>query len=413
MPIRSLLLALVLVSTAGCATYQGKVFQARQLLQAGNPTQAAEMLKPLALEEGKDQLVYLFDYATALQESGQLKESNDAFLLADKLTEWKDYHSISKQATSLLFAEEMTQYKGDDYEKVLINAMLALNFLELKDYDSALVETRRINEKIDYFRREGKKSYSRSVFAVYLGALIWEHNRDWDDAYIAFSDAYKIDPTIPYLKEDLVLAARRAHRSDAAKKWQTEFGVSPPQPKNNYGELVLIYLQGWGPRKYPRPDSPRFPYLRPVYSYTQQAKLLAKPTNNNGKGAYEEHSQVIYDIEHVAIRTLEDDYAALVAKRMAGIVAKEVAAHQLRQNDQALGDIAAIIMHASDRADLRQWSTLPQTFQVAKIKLPAGKYSVEVQGLGTRQKPTGEAMAPTEVSILPKRKAFVLWRSFR
>ena len=33
-------------------------------------------------------------------------------------------------------------------------------------------------------------------------------------------------------------------------------------------------------------------------------------------------------------------------------------------------------MNAADQADLRQWTSLPATFQVARLRLPAGKYTV-------------------------------------
>ncbi|MEQ1665057.1 MAG: hypothetical protein ABL927_06735, partial [Bdellovibrionales bacterium] len=181
--------------SAGCATYQAKVDEARSNLQNQNYNAALKILEPLSKESGKDQLVYLFDYATALQSAGDYKASNDQFISADRLADLTDYFSISKFGSSLLLNEEMTQYKGDDYEKLLISVMSALNFLMLSDYENAQVQIRRLNEKLEYFRLEQKKEFDQNTAAMYLAAMIWEAARDWDSAYIYYEKVYNKDPS--------------------------------------------------------------------------------------------------------------------------------------------------------------------------------------------------------------------------
>ena len=123
----------------GCATYQGKVSEARRHLEAGHPMLAVQKLEPLAALEGKDQLIYLLDYATAMQVAGDYKGSSKALIQADRLAESKDYISVTKQAASLVLSQEMVQYGGEDFEKLLINAMNAINFALMGDLDSARV----------------------------------------------------------------------------------------------------------------------------------------------------------------------------------------------------------------------------------------------------------------------------------
>jgi hypothetical protein len=84
-------------------------------------------------------------------------------LKADRLSEQVDYQSVSRIAGSLALNEEMVQYKGDTFEKFFINAYLAMNFLALGDFDSALVEARRINQKYLKFRAEEAKSFQQKV----------------------------------------------------------------------------------------------------------------------------------------------------------------------------------------------------------------------------------------------------------
>ena len=144
---------------ASCATYQDKVKESRSELKDGQIQAALDHLKPLADQDSRDQLVYLMDYGTALQIAGRYKESIDVLLKADKLVELNDYHSISNTAMATLGSETMEQYKGDSYEKILINAMLAMNYIMLGQFDDAAVEARRVNEKINKFRLDGRKNY--------------------------------------------------------------------------------------------------------------------------------------------------------------------------------------------------------------------------------------------------------------
>ena len=408
-----LLAALLATFLSGCATYQNKVGDARKLLGEHKAAEAAKDLKPLAETDSRDQLVYVLDYATALQQAGNYKESAEEFARAQKIADIQDYHSISKITESLVLSEEFKQYKGDDYEKVLINAINAINYLDMGSLDDAQVEVRRLNEMLYRFRTEAKKNYNQNPYAYYLSAMIWEANGKWDDAYIDYKNAYGLVPDYKPLHEDLIRLAMKAQRSDELAKWQGQFPevkIKKEWRDPAMGELVLIYQQGWGPRKLPRPGARRFPELFPVATATQRAYLKV---DDGPGGAYAEPAYEIFSVQKVAIKTLEDDYAALVAMRAAGLATKAVIADQIAQHNQLLGLASFIAMNAADRADLRQWSTLPQTFQIARLPMKAGKYHVHVEGQTISWTPTGESMPGREIVIRPGQKVFIDWRSFR
>ncbi|HEY1078779.1 MAG TPA: hypothetical protein VGE46_01730 [Bdellovibrio sp.] len=396
------------LSLLGCATYQHKVTDARDALARRDFDTALKNLKPLALQANGDQLVYLLDYGVALQLAGQYKESNDILLQADRLSEQIDYHSVSRIAGSLALNEEMVQYKGDTFEKIFINAYLAMNFLEMGKLDDALVEARRINEKFLKYRADEKKAFELNSFSKYLSAVIWEASRSYDDAYIAYNEAYKIDPTISTIHEDLIRSAKLARRMDSYQAWKKQFPEVKEDPAwydKNRGELIVIYQQGWGPRKAPGPGEYRFPTLIPVYSETQQARL-----NISSKSYL---SREVYDVQKAAIETLRDDQGILVAKRVAGLATKAVLSDQLRQKNELLGSLAWIAMNVADRADVRQWSTLPQTIQIIRVPLAAGKYSAIVEGLNMSAAPTGEVSDERTIEIKPGQKKFIVWRSLK
>ena len=397
---------------AGCATYQSKVAAPRQLLKEGRVSEALPQFEKLASKASDDQLVYLLEYGTALQMAGQYKESNVIFTKADKLADLNDFHSVSNIAAATLGSETMIQYKGESYEKVLINAMMAINYLMLGQPDEALVEARRLNEKLTAMKLDGRKPYELNPFAKYLSGLIWESEHKYDDAYISFNEAYKLDGTNPFLPADLIRASKNARREDTYRTWKKEFpqiqeDVSWYDPKK--GELVILVQQGWGPEKHMTPGSHRFPALYPVYSQTQAIKAEVEIKGSDPVSAI---SQKVYDVQDVAIQTLKDDYGALIARRVGGIAAKAVVSDQIRQKNELLGVIAWVAMNVADQADLRQWSSLPQSIQMIRLKLNPGEYKLRLQGLNSTGSPTADQIE-AQVKIQVGRKTFFNFRTLR
>lgn len=378
-----LLLCFFFLFLVACATYQGKVDHARSLLEDGRFSEALSQLKKLADEPSKDQLIYLLDYATALQVSGDYKESNKYFLIADKFADIQDYTSLSLETGSLLTSEEMVQYKGEDYEVVLINAMAAINYLNLGDLENAMVEVRRLNEKLRRFRLEAKRNFTDNPLALYLSAIIYEANQNWDDAAIAYEQVYAVNPDYPPLREDLIRSNLRARRFDAVKKWKLMFPDVVEKPEwtdRTRGEVIVIYQQGWGPRKGFRRDNMRYPAMYPIWSVrTNDAPELFQLKNKiESAPILFSGNEVLFNVDQVAVQSLEDQYAALVARRLGGVIAKEIVAERIRRENQLLGDLALIAMYAADRADLRQWSTLPKNFIIYRANIPAGDYKIRL-----------------------------------
>lgn len=404
-----------------CASYLSQSESTKSLLRQGQTTQALNNLKTHAAEPGRDQLVYLLDYAMLLQMTGQYKESTTIFQKADILTEQNDYHSVSNIVGSTLGSEEMIQYKGESFEKFLINSMNAINYLMLGDYDAALVECRRINNKISAFKMEGRDPYELSAFARYLSAIIWESQKKYDDAYIEYEGAYALDKSIATIKSDLIRTAKLAQREDKLVKWKEEFlqdktALSAANIDKSKGEVVVLFQQGFGAKKIPRSDEPRFPTLQAEYLKTTVG-LVSVYDSRDVSGVSTVvpavKTQTVYDIDQMAMITLNKDYNSLVLRRIGGIVAKAVVSEQIRQKNDVLGNVAWIAMNLADRADLRQWSTLPARIQVARLFLKPGKYQIKIQGLDSYDQPTADAMPSQTIEVKSGKKVFVNYRSLR
>jgi hypothetical protein len=220
-----------------------------------------------------------------------------------------------------------------------------------------------------------------------------------------------LDSSNPFIRSDLIRAAKNARRDEAYKKWKAEFSEIAEDPSwydRGHGELVIIFQQGWGPEKQMAPGQYRFPKLYRVPSVTQTLKVIV----SSDEGSKEQITQGIYDVAQAAITTLNDDYGALVARRTGALVSKAVMADQIRQKNQLLGSLAWIAMNVSDQADLRQWSSLPSLIQLAKFRMKPGIYKLKLNGLDNSGNPTAD-QTEVEIKIIAGRKTFYNFRALR
>jgi hypothetical protein len=392
---------------SSCATHQSRLAPIRSNLLLGQCEAAIKNLDDLTSKDDSDRLLYLMEYGSALQICKDYQKSNRIFLEADKLSEQIDYVSVSRVVGATLLNEEMIQYKGDIFEKLFINASAALNYLELQQYDEAMVEVRRINEKYNKFSAEEKTSYELNSFAQYLAGLIYENSGKYDDACISYKSAYKLDTSYRNVALDMLTACLRAKRGQEFEDLSKELSLTNEElafvKRKTKNEKIILYLQGLGPQKAARPENHLYPYFLPVQSLTKEIMINY---SDEAEKPNSKVSKTVYSVEKAAVNTLEADYNALTGRRLAARVAKEVVADQIRQKDKALGNLALIVMVASERADLRNWSLLPQTVQV--IRFNAAKMSkVKVVGLNQFDAES-ESFEDLDLSLKPSKKIYLV-----
>ncbi|MEO5667490.1 MAG: hypothetical protein ABIR96_05485, partial [Bdellovibrionota bacterium] len=132
-----------LVVLSGCASdrYWGAdghgAFQRRDWGAAASAF-AHEGAKP-----GTNQVLFKLDEATSLFNDHKYTDAIPLFLQAEDLTEIKDYTSIGEEVGVLATGQSVRGYKGEDFEKVLINVYLALSYAAVGNVDEAQVECRK------------------------------------------------------------------------------------------------------------------------------------------------------------------------------------------------------------------------------------------------------------------------------
>ncbi len=390
-----------------CASYQNSVSKARDLLEEGKYTEAAENLSSRVAQEDGDKLAYLLEYATALHMAGQYKESNAAFESADKMCDLNDYTSVSREAGAMIVKEGMTQYKAETFEYLMINVYQALNYLLLGDYDNAQVKARKLNEKITAIELGKETKKRQTSFAAYLAAMLWESEGDWDNAHILYAKAYALDPTVEPYKKALLVSSKLAQREDLfagyKKQWPAEAAAINWKTLRTQGEFVFLFQQGWIPRKQQQRGNRQLPELVSV-----PAKIRSVHTQIAGQN-YD--SAVVYDLDGIAKKTLADDMAKLVARAVARqasrVAVRASSAHNNENAALAVASLASLVFEVMDVADLRQWSTLPASFQLIRIPLAPGSYKIRI---ASGSDP--EAIWEGDVKIVKGRKFIQTARAF-
>ena len=372
-PRRLLLLpALAFFLLSSCAGYTRSTRAGLEAFERRD-FEAAEKVYEEADEDGKDQLVYLLDRATVRYSAGRYEDSIKDLKLADRLSEIKDYTAIGTEIASVAVNDKIKQYKGEEFEHVLISVYLALNFAALGREEEAVVACRQVNRKLELLREEGKRHYSLNAFAQYLAGLMFEKEGNWNNAYIDYKKTAELAPDFSRIKLDVVRGALRTENGSELHKWKRTMGVTEEDVKEarqelkSSGSVVLLYQNGMAPEKVSSPSWYEIPEYRPRHNPWRAARLYL-----DGKEVG--RTELLYDVEKVAIQNLKEKYAGLIAKRVAGVVAREVIGDQLDRKAEGLGTILKIAMYAASQPDLRSWLTLPRDFQVARVTAAPGKY---------------------------------------
>ena len=140
---------------------------------------------------GKNRLLYYLDRGMLLHVDGQYVDSNIAFETAKRIGEDLYTQSLSDSGLSLLSNDYALDYAGEDFERTLIHLFSALNYQQLGDRESALVEVRQVG---DYLRKlevdhSNSRVYKDDAFARYLSAMFYEARGELDSAFVDYKKA--------------------------------------------------------------------------------------------------------------------------------------------------------------------------------------------------------------------------------
>lgn len=446
-----------------CArNYREIIEPAENKFYEGRSAQALKTLKALAGEKGKDRLLYLMEYGTLLNAAGDYAASAAVLREAARLAETQPI-SITKEIEAILSSEGATNYRGEDFERVLIHLYLTCNYLMLGNYEAARVEARAINDEYQRIKATpDREGYRENLMARYLAAIAHEITgdaaNDDDDrefAYIEYKRIHELDPDLPLVKVDLLRMAKKLRYNDDYGNWVRLFGPLDRGIPADAGELIVLHQAGrtaikrsQGPLMESREMHAALVLaigaIRLEAGVTAAAVLATLNTAENPfpvlvrRPCGIEYCDVILpdrtertleleDINASAKRNLDYNYRRLKDRLIRSIVVKAatslavgVAAREITKGaggDNSLSAIIGLIaglgtgaaLFSQMQPDLRCWHTLPASLQMTRLFLKPGKYTLTLVFTDNNNTPKGKKQI--DVELKSGEKVFINQRS--
>ncbi len=249
---------------AGCGPSVNRYLLIESSLRAHDPKGADAIVQQAEKEYGeKSRVLYGMDRGMTLQLAGDYQQSNAVLEQAEEELDRLYTRKIRTESLAFMTNDTALFYEGDSYEQVLINVLKALNYAVLGEWQDALVEARRIDQRLNVLsdRTQEKNAYRDDGFARYLSGILYESTGDVNNAFIAYRKAYEtFDATRAWshtavpsqLREDLLRTAEALHFTQELAEYQQLFPDSrweTSQALQQLAQVVVISYNGRAPRK--------------------------------------------------------------------------------------------------------------------------------------------------------------------
>ena len=434
MQITSAILIIFAFVSCSSKNYNQEMKVSEDNFYKGKYLEAARLLLPNINKAGKDELLFMMECGLMLHTAGDYETSNKILLRAAKLAQIIPI-SVTQEIGSFLTNDTNSNYRGEDFEKVLVHVYLGINFLMLNKNDDARVEFMAVNNELSKIKsEEGEAKYKQNLMAKYLTAIAFEivgerdnDEKDIEFAYIEYKQVYALNPELAMVKDDLLRVSQRLGYDDEYKDWKKTFKKSYTGDEND-GELVTIFQSGRSAIKKSRGPLLKDPEMDSVIrltittsnlseGLTVAAVLVALNNAENPIAKFEKRTNkvdsvrveaggktisttLLEDVEKTAVKNLEDDYGRLHKRVAASIAIKAVtslasglAAKKVAEQFQgtkafsgligtAVGAGTGTALFSQMKPDLRCWHTLPANFQLGRMKLKQGKYKLNYALMG-------------------------------
>jgi hypothetical protein len=440
-------MACLMLFSVSCATYNYRIGSYyEQLLNNQYEKAYATLDKNKMLKRDRNRLLYLFEKGKMAHLLKQYDSSNLYFNEADLFIE--DVRTSTRDiVVGNLLNPMMETYKGEDFEKFMVHYYKALNYLNLGQLNEALVEARRISLR-SYAQQDKTNNnpnrYSDDAFSLMLQGIIYEQSNDINNAFISYrnaADIYLKNNNIWYgvmmpaqLKEDVLRTAAANGFMDEVQRYEKLFNTTwqkktPPEG----GELVLFWENGLAPIKTEQnffftltkdglgnfvfvdaTGSMNIPFdfstnynrdnidlnelrsIRVAFPQYQEQPLFYKSATvsvNNKQYGFEEAE----NINNLAFATLKERFLKEMARTLTRLAIKKLAeaAARPKKDDknknerEAMAAAIQIFNLLSEKADTRNWQSLPHTIMYTRIPLQPGVnvLQISLNGPNASEKP--------------------------
>ena len=357
----------------------------------------------------KNEILLYLDRGMIKHFAGQYTDSSLDLETAEILIEQAFTKSISQEIGSFILNDNVKDYSGEDYEDLYINVFNSLNYYYNNNLEGALVEIRRLNEKLNFladkYERAKEKvlesnkqidasvlpmeasQFSNSALARYLGLLFYRAAGRTDSARIEYEELMRAFELAPVIYA-------------AGVPYSVEEELSVPEGS---GRLNVIAFTGLSPIKsaehifIPLPFPPPNNMARisiPILMSRPQTITRAEAVLSTGQKF---PLQLIEDMGAVARETFKLKSGLIVLKTTARTITKAATSAVLasaaraserdkKKNNEGLGAFVGlmgrIFTEVSEQPDTRLSRYFPGQAMVGGINLASGQYKVTVNYYG-------------------------------
>lgn len=390
----------------------------------------------------RNAVIYYLDKGMTLHLAGKYDESNRFFFEAEKKIEDLYTKSISAETGAMFTNDNLLPYEGEDFEKVMINIISALNYTYMGQLDDALVEARKVDHKLNILndKYEKKNRYKEDAFARYLSGVLYEARGELNDAFISYRKAYdgfktyKVNystPMPPFVMGDLLRMTDALGLVEEQKEYTELFSNIKwfrYRDQKDKGEIIFITYNGKAPVKEdyfidaPIPDGKGGVYILRVAlpKFVERDTQIAHTEISVGLSGETCRTSLVEDITAVAKKDLEDRIVRITGKAIARAATKYVAAKAVRdraaKEGQLSGAIAGTAMNilniATEESDKRSWRVLPAEIQMCRIPVKPGNYNIEFKYI-SKHGGIVETGKFSDINIKAGEKKFLVYKVMR
>jgi hypothetical protein len=427
---RALTLAVVCAGLLleGCATHSEVTMPVRAALDAGDPHGAIALLNEdmgvkaptdLPNEMDSENSLFVLDRGSIQQSVARFGDSKRDLEAADKAIDMLDLaHDAKDSIGTYIFSGSSGKYQAPPYEKLLVNTLDMVNYLELQDLNGARVEARRLAVMQKYFSDE---LHERDNAVLGLGGLLagvtFEKSDQVDEALRWYDQALQFAGFHSLRDPVRLLLTKGQYRSPRLKEVEAAGGPAPAAPEDQgQGEIVFVVGYGRVPHKIPHripiglaltwfsgalaPNDVsaanklaaqglvtwvNYPTLGP-----EQGKYAVPAAMVDGQYVQLEEAVNVTDQVRVEWKKIEGKIIVSAITRMiARFAAGSVVGAIAGQKNGLLGELLNLgtqaTLTALDKPDTRSWETLPARVAIARVRVPAGSHTIHLDARGVRR----------------------------
>jgi hypothetical protein len=362
---------------------------------------------------------------------GKYEESNEWFEKAFLFGE--DYHvNYINESLSYLTNPNMVMYRGEDHEHLMVLYFKAINFLKMNKPEEALVECRRLNIRLNQLsdKYSSEKKFKRDAFIHTLMGIIYQSTRDYNNAFIAYRNAVEIYEDdyskmfgleVPQqLKVDLLNTAWWTGFIEEFNAFKTKFGMEDYKPVQPEAELVFFWHNGLVPVKsetsinfiishreqnlvvfdnpdlgisFPfhveenqqRSDLKRLEIFRVAFpKYVERNLYFQRAAIDKDSSSYP--LQLSEDVNKIAFYSLNQRMMLEFSKGLLRAALKKATEQSLKKEDPRLGALLGVVNAMTEKADTRNWQTLPHSIYYTRVPLREGANKITFRLDGNNDK---------------------------